>query len=288
MSRFSRRDFLVNLTGAGAALCAAQWTPTAQSAQKSKSGTDVVPLGKSGLSTTVLGIGTGTHGGNEQRALGQPGLTKLVRHALERGIRFIDTADSYRMHVLLQLALEGVKRDQYFVQTKTSAKHPEVAKADIERFRRELKVDSIDILLMHCMRTSTWAADMRPVLDVLREAKQKGRIRAIGISCHGWDPLVASPDAEGIDIQLVRINPFNVAMDAEPERVAPLLKIMHDKGRGILGMKIFGENGLGSREKRLESLKYVLGLGSVDAFTIGFTTTEQIDETLELIRQATA
>jgi len=63
---------------------------------------------------------------------------------------------------------------------------------------------------------------------------------------------------------------------------------MHDQGRGILGMKIFGETGLGSREKRLDSLKYVLGLGSVDAFTIGFTTTEQIDETLELIQQATA
>ena len=207
---------------------------------------------------------------------------------MDRGIQFIDTADGYRMHVLLQLALEGVPRDKYFIQTKTSAKHPEVAKADIERFRRELKVDRIDILLMHCMRTATWPVDMRPVLDVLREAKQKGRIRAIGISCHGWDPLAASPDAEGIDIQLARINPFDAQMDAEHDRVAPLLKKMHDNGRGILGMKIFGETGLGTREKRLESLKYVLGLGSVDAFTIGFTTTEQIDETLELIQQATA
>lgn len=75
-------------------------------------------------------------------------------------------------------------------------------------------------------------------------------------------------------------------MDAEPDKVAAVLKTMHDKGRGILGMKIYGENGLGSRERRLQSLKYVLGLGTVDAFTIGFTATEQIDETLELIQQA--
>ena len=288
MSEISRRTFLAHLTGAGAAVCAGGWTLAAPSAQTVKSGVDLATLGASGLKTTVLGIGTGTHGGNEQRALGQPGLTTLVRHALERGIRFIDTADSYRMHVLLQLALEGVPRDRYFLQTKTSAKHPEVAKADIERFRRELKVDCLDILLMHCMRTKTWPVDMRPVQDVLLEAKKKGRIRAVGISCHGWDPLAASVDAEGIDVQLARINPFNMAMDAEPEKVAAVLKQMHDKGRGVLGMKIFGENGLGSRQRRLESLKYALGLGSVDAFTIGFTTVEQIDETLELIREAAA
>jgi hypothetical protein len=61
---------------------------------------------------------------------------------------------------------------------------------------------------------------------------------------------------------------------------------MHAKGRGVLGMKIYGESGFGSRAKRLESLKYVLGLGCVDAFTIGFTSTRQLDETLELIEQA--
>ena len=48
------------------------------------------------------------------------------------------------------------------------------------------------------------------------------------------------------------------------------------------------EDGLGTRERRLESIKYVLGLGCVDAFTIGFTSTDQIDETLELIEEATA
>ncbi len=102
------------------------------------------------------------------------------------------------------------------------------------------------------------------------------------------DPLVASVDAEGLDVQLVRINPFGTAMDGPPETVAALVKKMHDKGRGVLGMKIFGETGFGSREKRLQSLKYVLGLGAVDAFTIGFTSPEQIDETLQLIEQALA
>ena len=63
---------------------------------------------------------------------------------------------------------------------------------------------------------------------------------------------------------------------------------MHEGGRGVIGMKVYGETGFDSAEKRLESLRYVLGLGSVDAFTIGFVNAKQIDETLELIKKAVA
>ena len=110
-------------------------------------------------------------------------------------------------------------------------------------------------------------------------------------------PLEASVgQGDFIDVQLVRINPFGQKMDGPPEKVAPLVKKMHKQGRGIIGMKIYGENGFRidgkdtakSRRMRLESLKYVLGLGCVDAFTIGFTSAKQIDETLELIEQAQA
>jgi hypothetical protein len=66
------------------------------------------------------------------------------------------------------------------------------------------------------------------------------------------------------------------------------MKKMFDRGRGVLGMKVYGETGFDSLEKRLQSLQYVLGLGCVHAFTIGFTAPEQIDETLELIQQAVA
>jgi hypothetical protein len=96
---------------------------------------------------------------------------------------------------------------------------------------------------------------------------------------------VAAAQSDWPDVQLVRINPFNVAMDAAPEKVVAEIKKMHDKGRGVIGMKIFGENGFGSREKRLQSLKYVLGLGTVDCFTIGFRSIAEFDETMDLIEQ---
>jgi len=251
-----------------------------------KSGVDRITLGRTGLKTSVLGIGTGTVGGSQQLAMGSDNFTKMVRHALDRGIHYIDTADNYSTHVFVRLALQKVPREKYFIQTKTRARSAEVLHADIERFRRELRVDYIDSVLMHCMTTPTWPTDMRPVMDALYEEKQKGRVKAVGVSCHGWEPLVASVDVDWVDIQLARINPFGMKMDGRPEDVAAVLKKMHDAGRGIIGMKIYGETGLNSRDERLQSLKYVLGLGCVDCFTIGFTSIQQIDETLDLIEQA--
>lgn len=292
MSRISRRDFLVGAAAAaGAATFAERLASAAESTPKLTSGTDLVTLGKSKIQTTVLGIGTGTRGGSEQRALGQAEFTKLAKYAFERGIRYFDTADAYMMHLFVGFALKELPREEIFIQTKTGAKHPEVAKADLDRFMRELGLRRggyIDSVLMHCMTTGDWMPDMRPVLDVLLEAKEKERIRAVGVSCHGFPPLVSSVDYDELDIHLVRINPFQSHMDGTPEDVARQIKEMHQKGRGVIGMKIYGEDGLGSPERRLESLRYVLGLGCVDAFTIGFVNTQQIDETLDLINKAAA
>ncbi len=289
MSTITRRDFLAGLTAtAGVATLAEPLVWAAESGAKPKKGSDLVKLGRSGLQTTLLGIGTGTVSGSQQRALGQEGFTKLVRHALDRGIRYIDTADSYKTHPFVRKALEGVPREKYFIQSKSGKKDAQGMKADIERFRKELDTDYVDSLLMHAMFKAGWPTDMRPVMDVLREAKEKGRVRAMGFSCHGREPLVASAETDWPDVQLVRINPFGDKMDDSPEKVAAVIKKAHQQGRGIIGMKIYGETGFGSKEKRLQSLKYVLGLGCVDCFTIGFTSIQQLDETLELIEQASA
>ncbi len=287
MARMSRREFLASAATVGAAL-AVGGRVWAAGGPKVRRGSDVVTLGQTSVRPTVLGLGTGTVGGREQRELGTEKFTRLVRHALDRGVRYIDTADAYMMHVDIQRALKGVPREKYFIQTKTRAKSAAVAKADIDRFRRELRVDYIDSVLMHCMTRAGWPEAMRPVLDVLLEEKRRGRIKAVGVSCHGWTALELAPACPDLDIHLVRINPFGLKMDAKPDRVVGVLRKMRSKGRGIIGMKIYGETGLENRKRRLESIRYVLGLGLVDCFTIGFSKPEQIDETLALIEEASA
>ena len=295
MSEVSRRDFLAGITtAAGVAALGGRFALGAPPA-KIKKGSDVVSLGPTKVQPTVLGLGTGTVGGSQQRKLGFDEFTKLVRYGLDRGLRYIDTADSYKTHPFVRRALEGVPRDRYFIQTKTFSREAKRVQADIERYLKELNTDYVDTLLMHCMMKEGWPADMRPVMDVLDQAKKKGQVRAVGFSCHGWDPLASGVDTDWPDVQLVRINPFydkgeryRKVLDGKHEAVAPLIKKAHGKGRGIIGMKIFGETGFDSREERLESLKYVFKLGCIDCFTIGFTSTKQLDETLELIELAQA
>ncbi len=291
MSLLSRREFLFrsSTVAAGATLaprCALGEPPAAVAAEKLRTGVDVVTLGKTGIETSMLGLGTGTFGGREQRELGEEGFARLVHQAFERGIRYIDTADMYRIHATVAHAIKGLPREKLFVQTKTRAKTAEDARADVERFRRELGIETLDTCLIHCMTQKNWPADRRPVIDALLEAKEKGRVRAIGVSCHTLDALIDAVDCDALDVHLVRINHAGQHMDAAPEQVVPQIRRMHEKGRGVLGMKIYGEGRFRTREERFESLKYVLSLGCVPAFTIGFKDIEQIDETLAMIEQA--
>ncbi len=288
MARFTRRQFITGAAAAGTAAMAGGLASAAGVAAKPRTGADLVTLGKTGMTTSLLGVGTGTRGGMEQRLLGPDEFSRLVRYAYERGIRYIDTADQYRTHGLVRHAIRGLSREELFIQTKTRARSAEEARADVERFRVELGVEYLDTVLLHAMSRGTFPETMRPVLDALIEEKQRGTVRAVGVSCHGLAPVVASADCEGLDVHLVRTNPFGDKMGGTPEEVAAQMAKMKADGRGIIGMKIFGETGFGSREKRLESLKYVLGLGTVQCFTIGFGSTEQIDETLGLIGEATA
>jgi len=292
MTSISRRDFLARTAAAaGAAALAGPTASAAETSRNVKSGTDIVTLGKTGIQPTRLGMGTGSRGSrrsSNQLRLGQAEFTRIIRHGLDRGLKYIDTADQYGTHIFVREALKGVPREKYFIQTKTRALHPEVAKFDLDCFRQELGVDYIDSLLMHCMTTSSWPADMRPVMDVLAEAKQKKLVRAVGISCHGWDPLVASADCDWVDVQLVRINPFGTSMDGTPEDVVAQLSKMHGQRKGVIGMKLFACGRHVTPEERFQSLKFVLGLDCVDAFTIGFESPEQIDDVLDTIERVPA
>ena len=289
MATVSRRDFIAQASLAtGIALTAGLRTVAANTKTKLTSGTDVVTLGNTSIKTSLMGMGTGTHGSrrsSNQLRLGAGEFIKLIRHGIDRGIRYFDTADQYGSHVYLREALQGADRDKLFIQTKTRALHPEVAKVDLQRFRHELGVDYIDSLLMHGMTKSTWTTDMRPVMDVLYEAKEKKWVRAVGISCHSLDALSQSADCDWLDIQLARINPFGSAMDGPVEDVVKQLKRMHAAGKGVIGMKICGGGENTSADERAESLEFVLNLGCVDSVVIGCESIEQIDENLALIER---
>jgi predicted aldo/keto reductase-like oxidoreductase len=290
MLQVSRRDFLGQSAAAlGAVALGGQVAPAANAARKLKSGADQVVLGRTGIKMSLIGMGTGSVGvghSSNQVKLGHEQFVRLVRYAFDKGITYFDTADQYGSHIYLRDALKGLPRDRLFIQSKTRATTAEMAKADIQRFREELGVDYLDTLLMHCMTKGSFPTDFRPVMDVLSAAKEKGHIRAVGVSCHGMAPLQAAVNCNWIEVDLARINPIGGnkgRMDGTPEQVSTCLKAMHDQGKGIIGMKILAEGTLKTEEQHLRSLRYVLGLGCVDAMVIGFESPEQIDQILQRV-----
>lgn len=286
-----RRKFLVRSAyAAGAAWLSSTgyYSPTWAMAPLGRkfSASDTVTLGNTGIQTSRLAMGTGTVGSghhSHQTALGVKGLSELLLNGHDQGLRFFDAADSYGSHPHVAEALKHLKRDQVTVLTKTWARDPATARADLDRFRKELGTDYMDICLMHCLTEGDWTDRYKGVMDVLSEAKQKGVIRAHGCSCHSIEALRAAAKSPWVEVDLARINPIGSHMDDEPEVVVTVLKQMRASGKAVIGMKILGQGDMRSRQD--EALKYALSLGVLDAFTIG---AENKTEQEDLIRRIAA
>src|SRR5262245_12584066 len=283
-----RREFLHR----AACAAGAAWLPSATLAHKARelpplprkfSASDTVALGHTGIRTSRLAMGTGTVGSghhSHQTALGIKGLSELLLNGYDHGLRFFDAADSYGSHPHVAEALKHVPRDKVTVLTKTWARDPKTAREDLDRFRRELGTDYIDICLMHCLTEANWTEQYRGVMDVFSEAKQKGIIRAQGCSCHSIEALRAAANSPWVEVDLVRINPIGAYMDADPPTVVSVMREMRAAGKGIIGMKILGQGTM--RNRQHEALKFALGLGLLDALTIG---AESKAEQEDLIRR---
>jgi aryl-alcohol dehydrogenase-like predicted oxidoreductase len=293
----NRRDFLAQASLATTALAAgaastANAKAAAPRANLPKGPGDKVTLGKTGIQVSLVGMGTGSVGSGQasnQTRLGVRGFTAVVRHALDRGVCLFDVADQYGSHTYLRAALQGVPRDRYVIQTKTHATKFADARSHLERYRMELGVDMIDIVLLHCMQKANWPAENQGSMDYLMKAREEGIIRAHGTSCHGMDPLNTAARNPFVQVDLARINPEGLIMDdKKPDEVASRLEEMRNAGKGVIGMKIFGEGRMKEPERRDASLRFVLGLGTVNAFIIGFESAAQVDDTFTRVEKALA
>ena len=287
MPRLYRRQFLRKAASASAAAWLAPKVLASRLAAlpagQKVLATDTVTLGRTGIQTSRLAMGTGTVGSghhSNQTALGLGGLSRLLQNGYDNGLRFFDTADSYGSHPHVADALKHVDRSKVTILTKSWARTGPEMRADLDRFRRELNTDHLDIVLMHCVTEGDWTSRYRSAMDALSEAKEKGIIRAHGCSCHSLEALRAAAKSEWVEVDLVRINPIGSHMDADPATVRDVIREMRAAGKGIVGMKILGQGDL--RDRQNEAIRYALGLGALDAFTIG---AESVAEQKDLIER---
>jgi aryl-alcohol dehydrogenase-like predicted oxidoreductase len=294
---FKRRQFIKeSALGVGGLLLGNPFARAAESKPGKFDPFETVPLGKSKLKVSRFCLGTGMRGGNRQSnhtRLGSEKIEALLRGAYDRGVRMFDLADLYGTHPYLLPALQGVPRDRFQIVSKIwfqGGGIPEQERPDadvvVARFLKELKTDYIDLLLLHCVTSPKWPEDLRKQMDIMAKLKEKGVIRAHGVSCHSLVALEAAAKEPWVDSVHTRINPFGMSMDGPPEKVAPVLRKLHEAGKGVVGMKIVGEGRLRDQpEKRDESLRYVLGLGCVDVLNVGCESLTEVDDLADRVKK---
>lgn len=294
----SRRQFMSTITAGAGALAIGSKTFAFPSAG-SYAGADpfkMVSLGNSGLKTTLLGMGTGYSGYNKSSNITRAGkdtAIALIKYAYESGIRFFDCADAYGTHPHTMEALKDFPRESYTLCSKilvsrSGVTSPENPDADIviDRFRKELNTDYIDLIQIHLMTSATWTDEQKRQMDILETLKAKKIIRAHGVSVHSLEAMRAAAASPWVDVIHCRINPFGVSMDSkDPNDVVPVMEQMHRSGKGIIGMKLIGNGSYRDDSEKIDqTIRYVIGLGSVDVMIIGFEFPEQIDNFVSRIR----
>ncbi len=144
-----------------------------------KNAFDRIKLGPKSVELSRLAMGTGTHGtggsSNQTKKLGVSGVADLFRSGYDHGLNFWDTADQYGAHPHAREALKSIPREKVTLLSKTRASTAKEMRADLDRFRRELNSDYIDILLLHCMIDGNRNTKKRGAMDVITEARERHR-----------------------------------------------------------------------------------------------------------------
>ncbi len=294
MSELDRRTFLAATAGAAAYLAGSG--RAVRAAESSPPAPPEITLGKTDVKMSRVGQGTGMHGGNRQSDHSRMGFEKLVallNHSYERGVTFFDLADLYGTHLYCREALRTIPREKISILTKLWWRYDgsvepvapphckDIAKTTLERFRHELNTDYLDIVLLHCVMTPEWPTQLEPYMEALSEAKDKKKVKAMGVSCHNFQAMEVAAECPWVDVILARINPRGVKMDGTVDEVVRVLRKAKENGKAVIGMKIYGEGQLA--DEKDECIKFAQELGLLDAMTVGALTPEQMDETLRLI-----
>ena len=255
-------------------------------------GTDIVELGKTGIKVSRLAQGTGFNGYNhssEQTRQGKAAFDRLLRHSLDQGISFIDMADLYGSHPFVKDVIKGLPRNKLALLSKIWPQKADWvtpsggAKAEVDRFRKELGTDHLDVCLIHCMQNAKWPDQFEHIRDELSDLKEHGAVRAVGVSCHDYGALKVASEHPWVDVIFARVNYKcgpEYSCDGSVEEVSRVLKTARKNGKAVVGMKIFGAGKLAQPEEKDASLKFVFSNKLVDAITVGMLKTSEVDDTL--------
>lgn len=254
-------------------------------------------LGRSGIAVSRLCFGTLTLSPS-QADLGIGAGADLICHAFSRGVTFLDTAELYDNYAVIRQALRQLPRPPV-IASKSYAYDREGARRSLENARLALDLDVIDIFLLHEQESMLTLKGHEEALAYYLEARDRGLIRATGVSTHAVEPVRAIAGAvsgdrsawqsEGLDPGLWReaavIHPLlNLSgiglLDGTATDMLAAVNAAHAAGLGIYGMKMLGGGHLLPRFD--EAAAWALGLACADAYAVGMQSADEVNTNVAL------
>lgn len=233
-----------------------------------------VRLGNSGIEVTELCFGTLT------MSRLQTGMTPdeggpVISRALALGVNFIDTAQAYHTYEHVAAGIKG-RKPKPVIATKSHARTYDEMKEAVEQALQVMGLERLDIFLFHLTRSEEDYLDRKGAIDCLLEYKERGLIRALGISTHTLEGMTPAFNHEELEIILPCINRKGLGInDVSLDEFLPALRKLHEMGKGIYAMKPLGGGHLFTDVAN--SLNFVRELGAVDSAAVGMKSTAEVE-----------
>lgn len=284
----SRREFLKFAgtaagVAAGAALLRRAPAEAAPASPSPPPAAEKRPLGKTGFTVTTVGFGAMTTRDPE-----------VIRFAVERGVDYVDTADCYmggENERIVGRALKGL-RDRVVLATKVHIAAPEQMIRSCENSLRSLRVDVIDILQLHGIRSEEEVTDGR-AREALQKLIDQGKVRVPGVTTHsGQEEVLRAVQKHGF-YQTVLVA-YNFRSDTGvtatvkgalglSEGLSNVIRAVGESGVGIIGMKTQAggyESPPGGMSPHQAALAWVLANPGVATTIPSMTSYAQVEENL--------
>lgn len=240
-------------------------------------------LGSTGWEASLLTIG----GVKWDVLVSEGEAIELLHRAIELGVNTFDTAANYgrgASETRLGKALEG-RRDRVWINTKTTCRDYDGAKAELERSLERLRTDVIDLYFMHQVggrEDLARACDPDGVLKVIDEYKRAGHIRFAGVSGHHHkEHMLRMIEAADLDAVLLPAGVFNEAYNYS--YVREVVPAARRSGMAVLGMKVFAAG----RVKHVASIEPYLRFSihqDIDTAVIGCDSIAQLEQTVRIVK----
>jgi aryl-alcohol dehydrogenase-like predicted oxidoreductase len=199
---------------------------------------------------------------------------EVIRTALELGVNFIDTAQTYGTYPYIKAAFKGWHRD-VIVATKSYAFSREVMAKSLEDARKGLDRDKIDIFALHEQESWLTIKGHWQAVEYLLEAKAKGIVGAVGISTHAVDAVRAATGIKEIEVIHPLLNMQGLGiLDGTLKEMLDAVRLAALKGKGIYGMKAIGGGNLAGNVK--EALAWAFNLDMVHSFAVGMKSEAEV------------